>query len=350
MKKTIVITFSLLGGLAFSQVGINNDSPKSTFDIAAKTTDGSRPEGLIAPRLTGDQIKTGDALYGTDQKGSIIYATSAVVTTSPKTININAEGYYFFDGNIWQKIITTENTSNTNIYNSNGTLSTNRVVALDDKLLAFTSTATTGTSHFRVDGNTFNIDAVNNRVGIGVLVPTNPLDIRSGGVAGAVRIADGTQGEGKIFVSDAGGVGTWRDTSGETTVSSSTQGAATDLQTGGVLTSTGASVTVPTDGYYIVSPRVMVDKAPAPSASDARSCTGFITYNLRKGSPTTGALAYGADIHVSAGPTATDFVYSSSITKLTAGTYYLVMRYGSGATSCTSVTTRAHDFSITLLK
>lgn len=106
MKKTI-LSFLLLGfaTFIFAQVGINNTAPKATLDVTAKTTDGSRPEGIIAPRLTGDQIKAGDAQYGNDQKGTIVYATSSVNSPSAKTIKINAEGYYYFDGSVWQKFI-----------------------------------------------------------------------------------------------------------------------------------------------------------------------------------------------------------------------------------------------------
>ncbi|WNI36449.1 hypothetical protein [Chryseobacterium sp. SG20098] len=70
------------------------------MDITPKTTDGSKPEGLLAPRLTGDQIKAGDAQYTTAQKGTIIYATAAVTSSSTKTANITAEGYYYFDGSV----------------------------------------------------------------------------------------------------------------------------------------------------------------------------------------------------------------------------------------------------------
>ncbi|WP_449401644.1 hypothetical protein [Chryseobacterium wanjuense] len=61
-----------------------------------------------------------------------------------------------------------------------------------------------------VDGNTLNVDAVNHRIGIGVLAPTAKLDVRSPGVPGALRIADGTQAEGRVLTSDAGGTATWR--------------------------------------------------------------------------------------------------------------------------------------------
>lgn len=62
MKKNILCTVFAFSGTAmvFSQVGINNTSPKATLDVSAKTNNGTRPEGFIAPRLTGDEIKAAD--------------------------------------------------------------------------------------------------------------------------------------------------------------------------------------------------------------------------------------------------------------------------------------------------
>ncbi|OXA77430.1 hypothetical protein B0A58_05580 [Flavobacterium branchiophilum NBRC 15030 = ATCC 35035] len=64
-----------------------------------------------------------------------------------------------------------------NIYTADGTLAGNRIVTQGTNTLAFNSTATTGTSHFTVDGTTLNIDAVNNRVGIGTATPGVELDV-----------------------------------------------------------------------------------------------------------------------------------------------------------------------------
>lgn len=47
-----------------------------------------------------------------------------------------------------------------------------------------------------------------NNIGIGTTSPSTKLHINSS-TAGAVRIVDGNQGAGKIFMSDANGVGTW---------------------------------------------------------------------------------------------------------------------------------------------
>lgn len=105
MQKNIIFLGTLLlSSAAYSQVGINNEAPKATLDVTAKTTDGTKPEGIIAPRLTGDQIKYADTQYDTAQIGTIVYATSAVGTSTQKTINITSAGYYYFDNNlVWVK-------------------------------------------------------------------------------------------------------------------------------------------------------------------------------------------------------------------------------------------------------
>jgi len=106
MKKILVTAAFLAAAMAAAQVGINNEAPKATLDVTAKTTDGTKPEGIIAPRLTGDQIKSGDTQYDTPQIGAIVYATAAVGgTPAGKTINITSPGYYYFDNNlVWQKL------------------------------------------------------------------------------------------------------------------------------------------------------------------------------------------------------------------------------------------------------
>ncbi len=57
---------------AYSQVGIDTDTPKATLDVMAKATDLNKTDGLIAPRLTGAQLKAKDELYDTPQTGTII--------------------------------------------------------------------------------------------------------------------------------------------------------------------------------------------------------------------------------------------------------------------------------------
>lgn len=66
-----------------------------------------------------------------------------------------------------------------NVYTTDGNLTANRIVTQGTNTLAFTSSATNGTSHFSIDGNTFNVNALNNKVGIGNTNPNAKLDIRN---------------------------------------------------------------------------------------------------------------------------------------------------------------------------
>lgn len=178
MKK---ITLTLLLGISlimYSQVGINTADPKATLDIVASPQDLTKIDGIMIPRVKGSDLNNKDALYKpttssvAGQTSTIVYVTEAVASnnTFAKTAKVTSIGYYYFDGSLWQPL-------DINIYKDNGTLSSNRTVSQSDKTLAFTSTATTGTSHFTVDGTTFNVDAVNNRVGISTNAPTAKLDV-----------------------------------------------------------------------------------------------------------------------------------------------------------------------------
>lgn len=149
-----------------AQVGINNESPKATLDVTAKATDGSRPEGIIAPKLTGNQIQSGNSQYGLDQKGTIIYATAAVTSPDSKTGNITAEGYYYFDGSVWQKMSGSSS--------STGTWSTTGNWGINPSINFIGSTNSGGHLMFKVAGNRAGIimDSLSGRntaIGFGTL-------------------------------------------------------------------------------------------------------------------------------------------------------------------------------------
>ncbi len=187
MKSRFILVILMGGcsGLSFAQVGINTQTPAATLDVAARTTGTSATtaEGLIAPRLTIADLNAKASAYGAAQAGSIIYVTDAANgSPSGQTVNIDAAGYYFFDGTGWLKVNTGGGSagSGNDIYNGNGSLSANRTVAMSDKTLAFNANPTAGTSHFTVDDNTFSVDALNNRIGIGTTVPTQKLQVEDG--------------------------------------------------------------------------------------------------------------------------------------------------------------------------
>lgn len=346
MKKSVISALMIISVTAYSQVGINNTSPKATLDINAKTTDGSMAEGLIAPRLTGDQIKAADGKFGSDQKGTLVYATAAVGTASTQTINITSAGYYYYDGSLWQKI------SNTNAGNwaLTGNAGTAASTAAIGSAVNNNFAGTTDANDFVLASNNKETMRLNtdNQILVGTTsIPTGGSNARiivnNGSTAGAIQIKDGTQAEGKFLVSDANGLATWRDTTGSATVISSTAGTSTTLGTTFVYT--GANATITTAGYYIISPRLVTDK-------NASGCGQFLAYNLSKSSTTTLNLAFnGQDVHMPGGPGIYDFMFTSNVAYLTAGTYYMLVRYGGG---CTSNVTRSglpqNSFTLTLLK
>ena len=142
MKKTLSVMVGLvISTAAYSQVGINTPDPKATLDVAAKTTDGTVPEGFIAPRLTGDALFTASQgttpQYGADQDGAIILVTQPLSDPSNQvgqTINIDKPGYYYFDAaaNQWKKVAES-------IYMTNGTLTEARVMDMNASTLGFTN-------------------------------------------------------------------------------------------------------------------------------------------------------------------------------------------------------------------
>ncbi|MCS4304060.1 hypothetical protein [Chryseobacterium sp. BIGb0232] len=107
MKKNIILSGVLLiSGFAFSQVGVNTATPQATFDIVGMSTDSTKTDGLIAPRLKGSELKTKDGLYSAAQTGAIVYVTEALTSTgtTAKTANVTTAGYFYFDGTLWQKL------------------------------------------------------------------------------------------------------------------------------------------------------------------------------------------------------------------------------------------------------
>ena len=105
MKRIIlfILGISCIGFLQ-AQIGVNTNEPKVSLDVHAGSVDATTPEGLSAPRLTLAQLSSKDAKYLSDQTGALVYVTDVTGTTSAKTRNVIAVGYYYFDGTLWQTI------------------------------------------------------------------------------------------------------------------------------------------------------------------------------------------------------------------------------------------------------
>lgn len=178
MKKPLFLLALFASFSVYSQVGINTETPQASLEILAMNATGSttNAEGLLIPRVDRQRAQSMTGVT----TSTLIYINDITTGTATGTaVNIDAPGYYYFDEtNVWTKLKTPVNASaDINIYKDNGTLLSNRIVSQEDKTLAFTSTATTGTNHFSVDGTTFSADAVNNRIGIGTATPLKKLHV-----------------------------------------------------------------------------------------------------------------------------------------------------------------------------
>ena len=95
MQKFSIVILLLMFNLMFSQVGINTNNPKATLDIQKGVTPNS-VDGFITIRISGNDLKAKDALYGADQNSTVVYVTEIPTTPSSKTSNITNVGFYYY--------------------------------------------------------------------------------------------------------------------------------------------------------------------------------------------------------------------------------------------------------------
>lgn len=311
MKKSLLfLIFSISVSTAYSQIGINTETPQATLDVVGDNT--TQATGIIAPRQTRQQLITKGTSYTVNQRGAIVYVTD-ITGSSPATANITQVGYYYFDGALWQPFSSASSGSATNwslTGNTTTTRSTNFLGTTDAVDLVLKTSATErmtiaaggnvgigatvptnklhvtaasnpvkfeglvatanpatdrvvvvgtdgvlktsspiSTNYWGLTGNggtsrstnyigtsdandlvvrtnateRMTVTAAGN-IGVGTTAPTTKLHVSSAG-SPAVRIVDGTQGDGRVFTSDANGNGSWQTKGPQTTQGVVPQGA-----------------------------------------------------------------------------------------------------------------------------
>ncbi|MCW3160831.1 hypothetical protein [Chryseobacterium oryctis] len=101
MRNSVLILFIGISGFSYSQVGINTEIPATTLDVVGKPSDPSKLDGIIAPRLSGDELSA--KTYTSAQTGALVYVNAAAGSLTGQVANVDAPGYYYFDGTVWVK-------------------------------------------------------------------------------------------------------------------------------------------------------------------------------------------------------------------------------------------------------
>ena len=97
MKKKLSTIFMVCAVSAFSQVGVNTETPQATLDIVASPSKTEIADGVLVPRLKGDELKGKDATYTEKQHGSLVFVTEIPTATTAKTTEIKTVGFYYYD-------------------------------------------------------------------------------------------------------------------------------------------------------------------------------------------------------------------------------------------------------------
>ena len=69
---------------AFSQSWDQYRFPKVTLHVEGKPDVATAADGVMAPRMTGDQLRAKDNVYLAAQTGALVYVTQAVTVPSVK--------------------------------------------------------------------------------------------------------------------------------------------------------------------------------------------------------------------------------------------------------------------------
>jgi hypothetical protein len=73
-KQTLLLATLLSSAFTFAQVGVNIQTPHATLDVTGKPADASSLDGVIAPRMTGAELRA--KTYTATQTGALIYVTT----------------------------------------------------------------------------------------------------------------------------------------------------------------------------------------------------------------------------------------------------------------------------------
>jgi len=309
--RTFVIVLILSCVNTFAQVGINTTTPRAALEVEA--TDG----GVLIPRVAlssaVDQTTVVNPQGGPLEVSTLVYNTA---TAGPPAFPV-IPGFYYWNGVRWVPVgsdgrdwtifgnfdidpdvnyIGTQNNVDFRVRTNNAQrfnfTNNGRLRAYDNGTAGqptYSWNGDTDTGIFRPAANNLAFSTnelerlrINNNgnVGIGTTAPTRRLHINND-TAGALRIVDGTQANGRVLTSDAAGVGTWRDVSIRNVTGILTTSSISIPWNTGNFIRTGSTITLP-PGRWAVNVTMLMRRqlaGPTPNNSSFWLRTSFTTLN-----------------------------------------------------------------------
>lgn len=105
MKKLIYILAFICVNTTIAQTGIKSKSPSATLEVKSEPSIITSIDGIITPQVSKALLISKENNYTINHKGTLLYVNEIDNSSSPKTINIDKIGYYYYDGTLWKKFI-----------------------------------------------------------------------------------------------------------------------------------------------------------------------------------------------------------------------------------------------------
>jgi hypothetical protein len=233
-KLFAIAILSLMGVMTNAQVGINTNQGQATLDVVGSPAITSKLDGIIAPRITGNQLRA--KIYTALQTGAMVYVTTADSAPAGQTVNVTASGYYYFDGTRWMRTSSANGTGTLTGFSSgnlsplftttvtnpstNPSLAFNLTNAPANSIFGNNTGSADAPAYFSASSLSLNGD-VTGSLGSNTVVKINgsPLGLTSSATTGQVLTFDGTKW---IPVSPVAQSNDWKTTGNTGTTATST--------------------------------------------------------------------------------------------------------------------------------
>ncbi|WP_294200501.1 hypothetical protein [uncultured Chryseobacterium sp.] len=186
MKKQLLsIAILAFTATAYGQVGINTTAPATTLDITAKNATGTTTavDGLMIPRVDRQRAQSMSSV----PTSTMIYVNDiSTGTPSGTAANIDAVGFYYYNGTAWTKMGSGAGgsavTANNGLTQASGNIQLGGALTQATTVSGLSATNTmaftgTGVNAFSVDSSTLSVDAANHRTGFGTTAPLETVQV-----------------------------------------------------------------------------------------------------------------------------------------------------------------------------